>query len=152
MAGTRYSKIVQVRILANERGVALHRGNSMSSTESLERLTKLAADCSRDGWDGYAATAVSAAAVANAARLIHALPKDLPSPDPGAEPDGCVTLEWYVSPSLFISVSVAPNGRLDYVAILGERKEPGTSAVADEFPSGIRRLVRQICSVESEPL
>lgn len=124
--------------------------NSITSTESAERLMKLASECSRDGWDGYGATAVAAGAVANAAHLIRALPRELPAPDPGAEPDGCVTLEWYVAPSRLISVSVAPDGLLDYVAILGERKVKGTCAFADELPSGIRRLVRQICSVESE--
>lgn len=113
---------------------------------------KLAAECSRDGWDGYGATAVAAEAVANAARLIRALPRELPAPDAGAEPDGCVTLEWYASPSSLISVSVAPDGRLDYVAILGERKEKGSCAFSREFPSGICRLVRRIYSVESGTL
>ncbi len=124
--------------------------NSITSTESAERLMKLASECSRDGWDGYGATAVAAGAVANAARLIRVLPRELPAPDPGAEPDGCVTLEWYASPSWLISVSVAPDGRLDYLAIFGERKEKGSCVFADEVPSCICSLVRQVCSVESE--
>ena len=58
-------------------GKAMPSKSSMTSTESLERLMKLVSECSRDGWDGYRATAVTAGAVANATRLIRALPSDL---------------------------------------------------------------------------
>src|SRR5437870_397022 len=118
----------------------------MSKSESLARLEKLASECSHENWDGYGAAAVSTAAVANAARLIRVLPAQLPLPDPGAEPDGCVSLEWYASPSWLVSVSVPPEDRLDYVAWLRNRKEHGSCSFMNEAPASLVALLTDFVS------
>src|SRR2546427_11565723 len=118
----------------------------MTKAESLTRLEKLASECSQENWDGYGAAAVSTAAVANAARLIRVLPAQLPPPDPGAEPDRCVTLEWYTSPSWLVSVSVLPEDRLDYAAWLGNRKEHGSWNFMNEAPASLVALLTDFVS------
>ena len=118
----------------------------MTKAESIARLEKLAAECSQENSDGYGAVAVSTAAVANAARLIRVLPAQLPLPDPGAEPDGCVTLEWYASSSWLVSVSVPTEDRLDYLAWLGKRKEHGSWNFTYEAPASLVALLTDFVS------
>ena len=118
----------------------------MTKAESLARLERLASECSQENWDGYGAATVSTAAVTNAARLIRVLPTQLPPPDAGAEPDGCVTLEWYASPSCLVSVSVPPQDRLDYVAWLRNRKQHGSCNFMNEAPASLVALLTDFVS------
>jgi len=44
----------------------------------------------------------------------------------GAESDGHITFEWYTSPRHILSISVSPDGKLHYAALIGSRKAYGT--------------------------
>ncbi len=119
---------------------------SMNHVDALTSLERLVSECSREGWDGYGAEPVRPEMVAQASRFLDALPKQFPVPAPGMEPDGCVTLEWYESPDWIVSVSMSPDSRMDYAAILGKRKKHGSCVFADVIPAIVLDLIKQFCT------
>jgi hypothetical protein len=96
------------------------------------------------GWDGFGAAPVSAETLSAARRVALSLPTDLPDPTPGAEPDGHLTLEWYLSPRRVVSVSVAPGGDLHWAALLDEESATGSSRFTGTVPAELVDLVRRV--------
>lgn len=109
-------------------------------------LDNVMLDCHKPGWDGYGADGISLEAYRLAQSFIHSLPAGIPRPSLAADPDGCVTFEWQVSPRRLLLVSVHPNYRIDYAAIFGSRKDCdyGTKPFFDKFPPGLFDFVRRV--------
>ena len=63
-------------------------------------------------------------------RFIQNLPLGFPQPKVSAEPDGHINLEWYRNSRRVISVSIAPNNRLHWAALIIRQRR---------FCSGYRR-------------
>ena len=101
-------------------------------------------DCHKPAWDGYGAEAVSLEAYRLAKFFIQSLPAGIPRPLLSADPDGCVTFEWQVSPRRLVLVSVHPDYRIDYAALFGGAKGYGTEPFFDKFPTGLSDLVRRV--------
>ncbi|MBI1902176.1 MAG: hypothetical protein HYS13_13835 [Planctomycetia bacterium] len=78
--------------------------------------------------------------------LTEALPLGFPAPSIGAEPDGDLTLEWHCSPRRTLSVSVSPEGDLDYAGLFGPNRTYGTEVFYGEVPETILRLIRRVYS------
>lgn len=119
---------------------------TMTRADALTSLERLASECSQEGWDGHGAEPIRPETIAQAGRFLGALPKQFPVPAPGVEPDGCVTLEWYESPDWIVSVSVSPDCRLDYAAILDKRKKHGSCVFVDAIPVAVLDLIKEFCS------
>ncbi|MHB8866296.1 MAG: hypothetical protein ACYC6N_28250, partial [Pirellulaceae bacterium] len=60
-----------------------------------------------------------------AIRFIQNLPLGFPQPDVAREPDGHINFEWYRSPRRVFSVSIAPNNRLHWAALIGTESPRG---------------------------
>ena len=69
--------------------------------------------------------------------FVSSLPRDLQSPEINGEPDGHVSLEWYVNPRRLINVSVAPDGILHWAALIGEEDPRGTCPFRGEAPKSL---------------
>ena len=134
------------------RGVALAYAEvAAASPGSIDIAAQLAADldnvmldCHKPGWDGYGAEAISLEAYWLAQRFIHRLPAGIPRPALSADPDGCVTFEWQVSPRRLLLVSVHPDYRIDYAALFGSAKNYGTEPFFDRLPTGLFDLIRRV--------
>ena len=114
----------------------------------LEQLNDLMLDCQVAGWDGYGAEAVSVEAYVAAQRFIRSLPAGFPTPELAADPDGCVNFDWHVSPRRTLVVSVHPDFRLDFAALIGTAKIYGSEPFfASELPASVRDLVHRVCAV-----
>jgi hypothetical protein len=112
--------------------------------EVLEELYTVAEECRMPNWDGYGAEAVSQEAYSVAYRFLEELPAGFPAPSIGAEPDGCLTLEWHRTPRHTISVSASPRGELHYSALMGPNRVYGTEVFFDEPPKAILELILRI--------
>jgi hypothetical protein len=95
-------------------------------------------------WDGYDALPVPHEALSNARKLVNSLPRDLPAPSAGAEPDGQLTLEWYRNPRCTLSVSVGHSNELHFAALFGNDSICGTASFVDQMPASIVQLIRQV--------
>ncbi len=79
-----------------------------------------------------------------AVRFIKNLPLGFPLPEVTREPDGQINLEWYRSPCRIVSVSVAPNNRLYWAALIGTESPRGNSWYQDRIPFFIIELIGRI--------
>jgi hypothetical protein len=107
-------------------------------------LENVRLECSRPGWDGFGAEAVSTEAYRAAERFIHSLPVGIPQPELSADPDGCVTFEWRKSPRRTLLVSVRPGYALDYAALIGTAKAHGSEPFFGDLSETLKTLVRRV--------
>lgn len=114
------------------------------SQQLRQELCATAEECAVANWDGYGALPIEIEAYRNAYRLIEALPATTPTPTVGAEPDGAVTFEWYVTPHRTISVSIDANALLNYAALFGVSSVFGTEPFLGELPSQISGLIARL--------
>lgn len=117
--------------------IALGRGRQAAK----EALYTIAEECAALNWDGYEAEPVSDATYGLAYRFLEALPLGTPMPTVGAEPDGQITFEWHRSADWTLSVSVDPEGKLHYSALLGASKVHGEEPFFGEIPERILEII-----------
>jgi hypothetical protein len=79
-----------------------------------------------------------------AIRFIQNLPLGFPQPEVTREPDGHINFEWYRSPRRVFSVSIAPNNRLHWAALIGTESPRGTSWYLDRIPISILDLIARV--------
>jgi hypothetical protein len=114
-------------------------------SQALHReLCSVAEECAVSNWDGYQAMPVEIEAYRNAYTFIEVLPPTIPAPTIGAEPDGQVTIEWYVSPTRTVSISIDRDGFLHYAALFGVSSAFGTEPFLGELPSQISHLIARL--------
>ena len=141
-----YLRLCHTRTEYAEVSTALAASSPMALLRG--ELNELMLDCQVTGWDGYGAEAVSIEAYAAAQRFIRSLPAGFPTPELAADPDGCVNFDWHVSPRRTLVVSVHPDFRLDFAALIGTAKIYGSEPFfASELPASVRDLVRRVCPV-----
>ena len=98
----------------------------------LSLLDELYEECRKPDWDSHGAAPVGNVAIDKAKYFVSALySQRLDYPEFGAEPDGCVTLEWRRGYHQWLSVSVGPAPRLDFAWMDGSDRGGG-SVIFDE--------------------
>lgn len=110
----------------------------------LKELDIVAGECGSPGWDGYNALPVSQDTVDLAYRFISALPLNIKLPEIGAEPDGCISFEWYKSPRKIFSVSVAQSGFIHYALLDNLIKRHGSEPFIGSISKEIISLINEI--------
>ena len=95
-------------------------------------------------WDGYGALPVSTMTCTKALLFLSSLPVSVRLPDISADPDGAITMEWYRSPEWIFSLSINRDGKLDYAAIFGDKKEHGSMYFNDEVDRDILTHIGRI--------
>ena len=125
----------------------LHKSAALGIENVIrQQLADVWEECSQADWDGHGAEPVSWDAYAIAERFLRSLPLGSPTPSIGAEPDGCITVEWRPSRRRTLSVSVAPDGDLYYAALLGPERVSGATPFYDDAPRAILELIRRVYS------
>ncbi|MCA9130198.1 MAG: hypothetical protein KDB22_24090, partial [Planctomycetales bacterium] len=79
-----------------------------------------------------------------AIRFVESLPLGFPLPEVMPEQDGHINWEWYRDPRRLVSVSIAPNNRLFWAALIGTENPRGTARFIDRVPA---ILIDQIARV-----
>lgn len=136
------SQFIQRAMEQNWQSVRLTR--TLGRADLFDDLSDLAQECATPGWDGYEAAAIELATVDEAARFLRSLPDAAPRPSLGAEPDGQITVEWYVSPKRTLSVSVSAQGEIHYAALIGSSRHFGTVPFLGECPDDIVKLIQRV--------
>jgi hypothetical protein len=112
---------------------------------TMQELASVQEECAQAGWDGHGARPVSQDTFRQAYYFLESFPAELPMPSVGAEPDGCLTLEWYRSPRRTLSVSIGASGDLHYSALVGAANAYGTERFTDAVPKAVIDLVKRVC-------
>lgn len=79
-----------------------------------------------------------------AIRFIENLPLGFPQPEVSAEPDGHINFEWYRNPRRVLSVSIAPNNRLHWAALIGTESPRGAARYIDRIPNLILDQIARV--------
>jgi hypothetical protein len=114
--------------------------------EALVLLLKTYRECSREGWDGYGAAAITDDAYEEAKTIINLLPSSIPMPDIVAEPTGDIGFEWRRGKGQIFIISVSGKHRINYAGILGGNKVQGTECFEETLPSVIMQRIRRLYS------
>ena len=93
---------------------------------------------------GEGETPVTEAVMETACRLIQALPLGVPSPAITGEPDGHISLEWYRNPRRVMTVSIGPDSRLHWAALIGSEDPRGSARFADRIPKSLLYYISRV--------
>ncbi|MFO7775763.1 MAG: hypothetical protein R6W89_08205 [Candidatus Hydrogenedentota bacterium] len=123
-----------------------NRHPAQHAQPSADRLRDVYQECREQDWDGYDALPVSEATFTNATTFLQLLPTDLAAKaDPGAEPDGNLTLEWYIDTDYQISISIDAQSRLHFAAAVGpRRKRRGTDTFSEGVPQDVVDIITEV--------
>lgn len=109
-------------------------------------LAEVWRECQQANWDGYDALPVSRDVLSYMYQFLEALPFGFPPPSINADPQGCLSVEWYRNPRRVLSVAVSDDGSLHYAALLGANKACGTETFDGDIPKNILNLVQRVYS------
>ncbi len=109
----------------------------ISANESLQELYDVWEECVSENWDGYGAQPVDLNSFNEAERFIRALPTTVREPEIAVDPDGEISLEWYLEPRKVFSISIGKRNEITYAGLYGPNKTYGREYFDDEIPKAI---------------
>lgn len=119
---------------------------TFSNFSLVDQLIDTFTDASSDGWDGDGSVAVSRQTLSIARELVGSLPTEFRTPEISAEPDGHIHLEWFVNSRRVLGVSVNPDGRLHWAALIGEEDPRGTCRFDGQAPMTLLYWIGRVCN------
>lgn len=142
----RSTALPSTSLSSNERTLAARPSIVSASASALQvraaaELTKIAAETSIEGWDGYDARPIAPETLARAFRFLGGLPEWILAPDIVPEADGQIAIEWYLSPNLTYSVSIPPSGQLQFAGRFGEEKLHGAAPHDSSIPESVLQML-----------
>jgi hypothetical protein len=147
MATTYSGASEAARVLDETRRQIFERCNNavtLSRTDAIEAVFE-AWQATDEDWKVNADEVVVTEELRDTAiRFIQNLPLGFPQPEVTREPDGHINFEWYRSPRRVFSVSIAPNNRLHWAALIGTESPRGTSWYLDRIPISILDLIARV--------
>ena len=72
------------------------------------------------------------------------LPLGFPQPEVSGEPDGHINFEWYRSPRRVVSVSIGPDSRLYWAALIGTESPRGSARYIERIPEIILDQIARV--------
>jgi len=119
---------------------------TFSNHPLFDQLIDIYMECSNPGWDGDSSKPVEKETLSMAKQLIESLPLAYRTPTIDGEPDGHVSLEWYVHPRRLLTVSINPNGTLHWAALIGSEDPRGSCPFYGELPKTLMYWIGRICA------
>ncbi|HMO16193.1 MAG TPA: hypothetical protein PKD64_19380 [Pirellulaceae bacterium] len=145
---TTYSGVSDAaRLLEETRKQIFARCNNavtLSRNEAVEAVFEAWQATDEDWKVGPDEIAVAEEVKDAAIRFIQNLPLGFPQPEVSREADGHINLAWYRTPRRVFSVSIAPNNRLHWAALIGTESPRGTSWYLDRIPISILDLIARV--------
>lgn len=102
-------------------------------------------DVDEEEWDGEPPTRQYVEAAARHARSLgNALVTFAPTPVVFVDPDGDIAFRWYVDNDMRLVVSVSPEGRVAYAAMLRCSRQRGTEPWPDDAVPWLSMILRRL--------
>jgi len=119
---------------------------TFSKQPLFDQLIDVFRECSQPGWEGEGAEAVEQQTLLIAKQLVESLPTSYRNPTISGEPDGHISLEWYVHPRRILTVSVSPNRTLHWAALIGAEDPRGSCPFYGEMPKTLLFWIGRVCN------
>lgn len=117
----------------------------MNIKNALSQLEKSVNEARENGWKGENSIAISISTMKYSLKFLEALPRDIPTPDVSAEPDGEIEFEWYKSKDRIFSVSVSNDSTISCAGrTSNQRKFYRFNFVSDTLPPTLIKDIRSI--------
>lgn len=131
----------------------LRRGISQVNHESVtfsnlsldDQLIDAYTEASSPGWEGDGSLPVGPSTLQLVKDFVESLPLRYQTPEISPEPDGHVNLEWYSGKRRLLTVSVNPDRRLHWAALIGNEDPRGSCEFFGEAPKTLLYLLRRVC-------
>lgn len=101
-------------------------------------------EASEPDWDGYGAVAADRDSYFRARELLGLLPDSMPVPEFSVDPDGEISIEWVLSKSRLVTISVGSDGTLTYIGFLGSARMKGAERFDQEIPRAVMAVLERI--------
>lgn len=130
-----------------QHAIAEHQRASLtfSRQTSIDAIFAAMREADEDWKVGEGESAISDEVMETACQFIAALPIGLPQPSVAGEPDGHISLEWYRSPRRILTVSLGPNGRLHWAALIGSEDPRGSAVFLERIPRSLLYYISRVC-------
>ena len=119
---------------------------TLSRQPLYDQLIDIFIQCSQSGWDGEDSDPVNRNTLMIARQFVESLPVDYRTPTMSGEPDGHISLEWYVHPRRILTVSINPNGILHWAALIGVEDPRGSCRFYGEMPKTLLYWIGRVCN------
>ena len=129
----------------NRIDVLNHESATFSNLSLDDQLIDAYCEATQSDWDGEGSTPVEPGTLKLAKEFVESLPRKYQTPEIAPEPDGHVSLEWYNGKRRLLSVSVNPDGRLHWAALIGSEDPRGSCVFFGEAPKTLLHLLRRVC-------
>jgi len=147
MATTYAGASEAARLLDETRRRIFKRCNNavtLSRSDAIEAVLE-AWQATNEEWKAQDDEAAVTEEVKDAAiRFVQNLPFGFPQPEVTREPDGHINFEWYRSPRRVLSVSIAPNNRLHWAALIGTESPRGAAWYLERIPASILDQIARV--------
>lgn len=117
---------------------------TVSRQELLDSILEVwqAAD---EGWKvAKGEQAISENVMETAYRFVQVLPFGFRLPAVTGEPDGHINFEWYRNPRSLLTVSIAPDSRLYWAALIGSEDPRGSCRFVDRIPKSLLFYISRV--------
>lgn len=111
-----------------------------------DQLIDVFLQCSQAAREGEDSEAVDRGTLLLAKQLVESLPRAYRTPVISGDPDGHVSLEWYVYPRRILTVSVNPNGTLHWAALIGTEDPRGSCRFYGDAPKTLLYWIGRVCN------
>ena len=122
-----------------------HETVTFSNLPLDDQLIDAFAEAAKPDWDGDGSVATAASTLALTKQFIESLPRKYQTPEISPEPDGHVDLEWFVGKRRLLLISVNPDGRLHWAALIGNEDPRGSCPFLGKAPKTILHVLRRVC-------
>lgn len=110
-----------------------------------DQLIDVYLQCSQPRWEGEDSERVNRETLMIAKQFVESLPTAYRTPTISGEPDGHISLEWYVHPRRILTVSINPNGILHWAALIGAEDPRGSCPFYGEMPRTLLYWIGRVC-------
>jgi hypothetical protein len=112
--------------------------------DMLEDLEFARNEHSKPNWDGEGAFAINTRSYYNGMRFLMSLPQGINKPRISVDPDGEISMEWFVNSYRIFSVSFGINGELTYAGRHGASETWGVEYLSDKIPDNILSNINRL--------
>lgn len=126
------------------RRLSAHLRNTARGGNKTLGLDSAFAEASVDNWDGHNSAAADVGSFERVTEFVDLIPDGYAAPDFSVDPDGEISIDWVVSRSRILSISVGADGSLNFAGVLGRRRMKGVEYFDTEIPENILAAMRRI--------
>lgn len=109
----------------------------------LKELDRVYTECSERSWDGYGAEPAIESIRPTVERFLKVLPRNIPNPDIGCDPDGEISLDWIRAKYKTISISIGKENRISYAMLDGIERCNGREILENKMPAILGCVLHQ---------